>query len=135
MARGMHLLVDCRGVAEDVCLDDERMLNTMAAAARKAGATVLSQTRYHFGHNSPAGFTAAVMLDESHCTAHAYADEGLLAIDIFTCGHTNPHQVLAYMQQHLDLGQVTVREAARFDAADDSRQNESPSDAVLSPGP
>jgi S-adenosylmethionine decarboxylase len=87
----------------------------MARAARKAGANVLSQIRYHFGHNSPPGFTLAILLDESHCTAHSYADLGLIALDIFTCGKTSPHDVLRYVRREIDLGKVTVSEVGRFE--------------------
>lgn len=59
-----------------------------------------------------------VLLDESHCSAHSYADLGLIALDVFTCGNTNPHDVLQYMQEELDLGDVTVREMGRFDISE-----------------
>lgn len=75
---------------------------------------MLSQVRYHFGHNSPPGFTAAILLDESHCTAHSYADEGMIALDIFTCGNTSPHDVLRYIREVVDLGTVSIREVGRF---------------------
>jgi len=112
--KGSHLLIDCREVAREVCLDDAGMLDALASAARRAGATVISQTRYRFGHDSAAGFTAVVMLDESHCSAHSYADDGLLALDIFTCGATDPNRVLEYLRELVDLGEVTVREMPRF---------------------
>lgn len=118
MHKGKHLLIDCRGVSRDVCLNDGLILNAMAAAASRAGATVLSQVRYHFGHDSPPGFTAAVLLDESHCTAHSYADLGLIALDVFTCGDTNPNDVLMYMREMVNLGDVTIQEVGRFDVAD-----------------
>jgi len=86
----------------------------MARAAERAGATVVSQVRYQFGHNSPPGFAAAILLDESHCSAHSYADLGLIAMDVFTCGSTNPRTVLRYIQEELNLGNVTVREFKRF---------------------
>ena len=114
MARGKHLLIDCVGVPTEVCSDDQKVLRAMATAAEKAGATVISQVRYHFGHNSAPGFTAVVLLDESHCSAHAYADDGLLALDIFTCGDTDPRDVLAHLQDLLDLGTITVQECDRF---------------------
>lgn len=117
--KGSHLLIDCRNAPREVCLDDGGMLDAMAVAARQAGATVISQSRYHFGHDSAAGFTAVVLLDESHCSAHSYADEGMLAIDIFTCGETDPNEVLALLRAQVDLGDVTVREMPRF-AIDDS---------------
>jgi S-adenosylmethionine decarboxylase len=72
--KGKHLLIDCRNVSRESCLDDKAMLSAMlsamAKASEKAGASVISQVRYHFGHNSPPGFTGIVLLDESHCSAH-----------------------------------------------------------------
>jgi S-adenosylmethionine decarboxylase len=112
--KGRHLLMDCRNVARTLCLDDKRVLDAMARAAERAGATVVSQVRYKFGHDSPPGFTAVVLLDESHCSAHTYADLGLIAMDVFTCGSTNPRDVLRYIQEEIDLGDVTVTEVDRF---------------------
>lgn len=114
MHKGKHLLIDCWQVPRDVCLDDKRMLEVMARAATRAGANVISQVRYQFGHDSPPGFTAAVLLDESHCTAHSYADLRLIALDVFTCGDANPRDLLAFMREELDLGEVHVRELLRF---------------------
>lgn len=114
MHKGRHLLIDCRGVSRDVCLDDALFLDSMARAARRAGATVISQVRYQFGHNSPPGFAAVIMLDESHCSAHSYADLGLIALDVFTCGDTDPRDILRYLRQEIPLGQVTVQQVARF---------------------
>ena len=110
----MHLLVDCRNVSRSVCLDDGAMLEALATAAKTAGANVISQVRYRFGTDSPDGFTAAVLLDESHCTAHSYADHGMIAIDIFTCGRTDPRNVLRYLRDAIDLGDVEVSARSRF---------------------
>lgn len=120
MHKGKHLLIDCRNVAREVCLDDGLVLGAMARAAERAGATVLSQVRYHFGHNSPPGFTAVVLLDESHCSAHTYADHGLIALDVFTCGTTDPLDVLAYLRTEVDLGDVSIREVPRFVDGEDA---------------
>lgn len=114
MHKGRHLLMDCRNVAREVCLNDRLVLNVMARSAERAGATVVSQVRYKFGSDSPPGFTAVVLLDESHCSAHTYADLGLIAMDVFTCGNTNPRDVLRYIQEELDLGDVTITEVGRF---------------------
>lgn len=86
----------------------------MARAATRAGATVISQVRYHFGHNSPPGFTAMVLLDESHCSAHCYADQQLMALDIFTCGKTDPNDILTYIREEVDLGEVKTVQMPRF---------------------
>ena len=126
MYRGKHLLIDCRNVSYDLCLDDKAVLKAMASSAEKAGATVISQVRYHFEHNSPPGFTAMVLLDESHCSAHSYADLGLIALDVFTCGDTDPYDVLKYMQEELDLGDISVRECGRFDISAELSEARSP---------
>lgn len=112
--KGKHLLIDCRNVSRDLCLNDKLVLNTMARAAERAGATVVSQVRYKFGSDSPPGFAALVMLDESHCSAHTYADLGLIAMDVFTCGSTEPREVFHYIQQELGLHDVTITECRRF---------------------
>ncbi|MEX0718715.1 MAG: adenosylmethionine decarboxylase [Planctomycetaceae bacterium] len=122
MERGTHLLIDCRNVPRDVCLDDGQMLEAMANAARRAGANVISQVRYHFGHNSPPGFTAVAVLDESHVSAHTYADLGLIALDVFTCGSTDPNDVLAYIREEIDLGEVSIRQVPRFPVDDDAAE-------------
>ena len=54
------------------------------------------------------------MLDESHCSAHSYADDGMIAMDVFTCGKTDPRDVLKYIREEIDLGDVTVVEMPRF---------------------
>jgi len=115
--KGRHLLIDCQNVRREVCLDDRTFLGAMARAAELAGSQVISQIRYKFGHDSPPGFAAVVMLDESHCSAHTYADLGLVAMDIFTCGNTNPRDVLGYLKADLDLGDITLREVPRFELA------------------
>ncbi|GIT42033.1 MAG: hypothetical protein Ct9H300mP10_10430 [Methanobacteriota archaeon] len=42
------------------------------------------------GSETPPGFAAVVLIDESHVSAHCYSESGLLAIDIFTCGDSDP---------------------------------------------
>jgi S-adenosylmethionine decarboxylase len=92
----------------------------MARAAEKAGATVISQVRYKFREDSPPGFAAFVLLDESHCSAHSYALLGLVALDIFTCGCADPGDVLHSICQELNLGDLSIRELNRFDAGEQS---------------
>ena len=114
MEKGHHILIDCRNVPREVCLDDGKMLDVMARSAAKAGMHVISQVRYHFGHNSAPGYTCVCLLDESHVSAHTYADLGLIALDVFTCGATDPAKILDYMREELDLGDVVVKRMPRF---------------------
>jgi S-adenosylmethionine decarboxylase len=112
--KGKHLLIDCQDVPYELCLDDRTLLEVMSRAAKLAGSTVISQIRYRFGSDSPPGCTAVVMLDESHCSVHTYADLGLMALDIFTCGGTDPARIWKTIQRDLDIRNADVREISRF---------------------
>jgi len=117
LAKGHHVLVDCYDVRSSVCKDDQRVQEALVNAAKNCGANVLGTMRYHFGHNSPAGFAIVVMLDESHCSAHAYADEGLIAFDFFTCGDTDPELVWEFVRRELDPDETwmcSIQRRSRF---------------------
>ena len=126
MHKGQHLLIDCHNVPRDLCLDDQHWLEAMAEGAKRAGATVISQVRYQFGQGSPPGCTAIVMLDESHCSVHTYADLGLVAMDVFTCGSTNPRDIWEHVRSELGLSDARIRRIPRFETGLASDQ-ESPS--------
>jgi S-adenosylmethionine decarboxylase len=117
---GRHLLIDCKNVPKDICLDDGLFLKTMSQAAELAGATVVSQIRYHFGHNSPPGFACLVMLDESHISAHCYADLGVIAMDVFTCGNTNPEDVFSHIRENLGIEDYSLKFIERFVLGDEN---------------
>ena len=51
--------------------------------------------------DSPPGFAAVVLIDESHVTAHCYSERGILAIDVFTCGDSDPSAVAAMINDAL----------------------------------
>jgi len=112
--KGTHLLIDCHNVPSQLCLNDELLLDVLARSAKKAGATVISQIRYRFGADSPPGCTAVVMLDESHCSVHSYADAGMMAFDIFTCGSTDPRFVWSLISDELGIIDADIREVGRF---------------------
>ena len=71
--------------------DGEWMLQVLRDCVRKAGIReVHSHVAQFDGSESPPGFAAVVLIDESHVSAHCYSESGLLAIDIFTCGDSEP---------------------------------------------
>lgn len=47
------------------------------------------------------GFTSVILLDESHITCHSYTNMGLLALDVFTCGATDPEIISKYIKTEL----------------------------------
>lgn len=48
------------------------------------------------------GFTSVILLDESHITCHSYTKLGLLALDVFTCGQTDPQIISSYIKAELE---------------------------------
>ena len=44
----------------------------------------------------------SVLIDESHVSAHCYSERGLLAIDAFTCGTTNPESIVSQLKSSLE---------------------------------
>jgi S-adenosylmethionine decarboxylase len=55
------------------------------------------------------GFTSVILLDESHITCHSYTKLGLLALDVFTCGKTNPEIVANYIKKELEVKYTDIK--------------------------
>ena len=89
---GFHLTADYIDFTYDAS-DTEigpKLTQAMAAAVTRQGMTVMHTHCHVFdASETRPGFTAVVLIDESHCTAHCYQDAGQLALDIFTCGSAN----------------------------------------------
>ena len=78
------------------------MLEIMKQAVENSGAReVHAHVELFDGSVSPPGFAAVVLIDESHVSAHCYADSGLLALDAFTCGGTDPTTIVDQLKQAL----------------------------------
>ena len=88
-SEGSHIFLDYTNYVLDNSGD--AILDLLQRAAAKGGAReVHAHVEIFDGTFSPTGFAAVVLIDESHITAHCYYEKGLLAIDIFTCGGTDP---------------------------------------------
>jgi len=55
------------------------------------------------------GFTSVILLDESHITAHAYTKQGLLALDVFTCGKTDPKVISDFIKCGLQIKYPNIK--------------------------
>ena len=90
-ARGGHVVLDYIRYSPPVQGDGDWMLQLLRDCVHRAGAReVHSHVAQFDGTESPPGFAAVVLIDESHVSAHCYSKSGLLAIDIFTCGDSDP---------------------------------------------
>ena len=90
-ARGDHVVLDYAGYSPPVDDDGAWMLQVLRDCVNRAGIREVHAHVAQFdGSESPPGFAAVVLIDESHVSAHCYSESGLLAIDIFTCGDSDP---------------------------------------------
>mmetsp|Transcript_45098 Transcript_45098/g.109117 ORF Transcript_45098/g.109117 Transcript_45098/m.109117 type:complete len:644 (+) Transcript_45098:156-2087(+) len=83
---GQHLLVDIDGIEADFLNSEERLATAMVDLVNDSGLTLLS---YHCHGLSPAGVSCAGVLLESHVSFHTWPAEGVITLDLFTCGCTS----------------------------------------------
>jgi len=84
---GKHYLLNLYGCSLSL-LDNEFFLcNLLENAARTCGAYVLQTMSHQF---DPQGVTAICLLSESHISIHTWPEKGEAAVDVFTCGHSEP---------------------------------------------
>ena len=101
-SHGSHILVDYTSFFTSAKDIGQLLLSIMEQAIDNSDARrVHSHVEIFDGTNSPPGFAAAVLLDESHLTAHCYSDNGWLAIDCFTCGGTNAESIVDEIHKSL----------------------------------
>lgn len=86
--KGTEVRLDIAEVDPGLLADGEKLAKICAAAAEEAGATVVKVSWANLGNGdgTPPGATVAILLNESHLTLHTYSDEGLAALNVFTCG-------------------------------------------------
>jgi S-adenosylmethionine decarboxylase len=96
---GQHLLLTLSGCRPDRLNDEALLLKTVREAAIATGATVLEVRSHSF---QPQGFTAMVMLSESHASLHTYPERGIAFWDCFTCGlRCHPEDSIAKLVEAL----------------------------------
>ena len=94
LAHGRHVYLDYTGFHPQIGDVATWMLDLLLDAAKESGVKVVhSHVEPFDGIESPAGFAAVVLIDESHITAHSYEEKGWLAIDAFTCGEHDPNEI------------------------------------------
>jgi S-adenosylmethionine decarboxylase len=91
--------------------DVEVISGALMEAARRAGATIVSQAFHHF---SPHGVSGAVIIAESHLSIHTWPEYGYAAVDLFTCGDTvSSEAAFTYLREALRAGHISTMELHR----------------------
>lgn len=84
-ALGRHLLLELKDCRPEVLNDLDFLKNCLQNAAKKAGATVITDSFHQF---TPQGVSGVVIIAESHLFIHTWPEHNYAAVDIFTCGNT-----------------------------------------------
>ena len=80
---GQHLLVDIKDVDSNFLNSEERLASAMIEVINESKLTLLS---YHCHSLVPIGVSCAGVLLESHVAFHTWPAEGVITMDVFTCG-------------------------------------------------
>jgi S-adenosylmethionine decarboxylase len=101
--RGQHVLADFIGVYGNETRVGNFVFNLMVEAIERTTMKIVHKNLEILNKDTPPGFTSFLSLDSSHISSHGYTanESGLLAIDCFTCGDTNPMEVVEYIKDGL----------------------------------
>jgi len=125
---GQHLLVDIQGIETAFLDSEERLASAMVQTVQEAGLTMLS---YHCHKLMPAGISCVGVLLESHISFHTWPEEGVITLDLFTCG-ANPLLPVVPVIERLfgvpkssneKLNVKWAHELRGFRSAEEKRQN------------
>lgn len=99
---GQHLLVDIKGIEAAFLDSEERISEAMVQTIEEAGLSLLS---YHCHKLEPAGISCVGILLESHISFHTWPEEGVITLDLFTCGSNPLLPVLSTIQRLFGIGE------------------------------
>ena len=99
---GQHLLVDLKNVDADFLNSEERLANAMVDVVKEGGLTLLS---YHCHALIPSGVACVGVLLESHISLQTWPEEGVITVDLFTCGSSPLIPVIPKIVELFGIGE------------------------------
>lgn len=99
--KGRHVLLDLQYNPTSISIDTKLLMDNIFKIIGHSISTMSNMTivdARFYELFQPPGFTIFYALDESHCSCHSYTDIGLLSLDLFTCGNTNPEVIMENIQ-------------------------------------
>lgn len=115
-SHGKHICVDYSCCDFTNGRNGKWMLELMRVAIESANVREVHAHVEEFdGSQSPTGFAAVVLLDESHVSAHCYYDRGILAVDAFTCGDSDPGPIIEFINRRLFAEMENIKIVSRDD--------------------
>lgn len=79
---GKHAIIDLSGCDADIIRDRASILDILNQAAEIANVTVVGQIDHYF---SPEGYSAVLVLEESHLSIHTWPEYNHVSLDLYSC--------------------------------------------------
>lgn len=105
---GRHLILDFWGVKKIGSINHVKKALILAVEACQA--TLLKIELHKF---SPQGISGVAVIAESHISIHAWPEYNYLAIDVFTCGQTDPYQAVDSLKKSFNPEKIQLEEIKR----------------------
>jgi S-adenosylmethionine decarboxylase len=112
---GSHVIID---LWEAKGLDDrERIETALIDAVNEAGATLLHIHLHKFEDGG--GISGVAVLAESHISIHSWPEAGYAALDVFMCGHADPHATIDVLKAAFRPDRTLVKEHLRANSVNE----------------
>lgn len=102
--------LDARSAGDSPVHDLASLTAAAVAAVEAGGGHVLSTADVVFPNGA---ITLVLVLAESHLSVHTWPEEGLVAIDLFSCGAIDGEAVIDALVSTLGLSSVTINRLPR----------------------
>lgn len=79
---GKHAIIDLSGCDPEIIRCRSQILTILKRAAQVARVTVVGQVEHHF---SPEGYSAVLVLEESHLSIHTWPEHNYVSLDLYSC--------------------------------------------------
>jgi len=99
MTIGRHLIADLCGCDRTLLQNEIKLIDIFTNALQSSDVNILAYSSYKFPGEG--GVTGIFLLSESHSSFHSYPEFGYVAVDIFTCGVTDPVRIMAALRSDL----------------------------------
>jgi len=98
MTLGKHCFTEVYECPSELLDDEDYLKEHIIQSLNKTSLTLLEISSYKF---EPQGVTIVALLSESHISIHTWPERGSAALDVFTCGDTNPEVAMMHMIEAL----------------------------------
>jgi S-adenosylmethionine decarboxylase len=106
MTLGKHCFTEVYGCPFELLDNEEFLKQQIIESLNKTSLTLLDISSHKF---NPQGVTIVALLSESHISIHTWPEDGSAALDVFTCGDTNPEVSMMYMIEALQATDYNLK--------------------------